>query len=285
MLPVFEGANSLLFYPVQYEGLEASPNIFYTGATTNQQIVPALDYLKEKGITSLFLVGSDYVFPRTANKEIKAYAANGIEIKGEEYAPLGHTDFATIVNKVKSAGAGAVFNTLNGDSNVAFFKEYKNAGLTADAMPVLSVSIAEEEVGGIGVQNIDGQLTAWNYYQTIDTPVNKKFVEAFKAKFGADKPTSDPMEAAYVSVYLWKNTVEKAKSFDVKAIQDNAGGVTFDAPEGLVTIDGENHHITKTARIGEIRPDGLIYTIWESPGPIEPDPFLKSYPWAAGLSG
>ncbi|HYJ57052.1 MAG TPA: urea ABC transporter substrate-binding protein [Mycobacterium sp.] len=286
MLPVFEGANSLLYYPVQYEGLEASPNIFYTGATTNQQIVPALDYLKEKGIKSLYLVGSDYVFPQTANRIIKAYAeANGIEIKGEDYTPLGSTDFSTIVNKVRSADADAVFNTLNGDSNVAFFREYKNVGLTPQAMPVVSVSIAEEEVGGIGVQNIDGQLTAWNYYQTIDTPVNNEFVKAFKAKFGADKPTSDPMEAAYVSVYLWKNTVEKAQSFDVKAIQDNAGGVTFDAPEGLVTIDGENHHITKTARIGEIRPDGLIYTIWESPGPIEPDPFLKSYPWAAGLSG
>jgi urea transport system substrate-binding protein len=286
MLPVFESANSLLYYPVQYEGLESSPNIFYTGATTNQQIVPALDYLKEKGIKSLYLVGSDYVFPQTANRIIKAYAAaNGIEIKGEDYTPLGSTDFSTIVNKVRTADADAVFNTLNGDSNVAFFREYRNVGLTPQDMPVVSVSIAEEEVGGIGVQNITGQLTAWNYYQTIDTPVNNEFVKAYKDKYGADKPTSDPMEAAYVSVYLWKNTVEKAQSFDVKEIQDNAGGVTFDAPEGLVTIDGENHHITKTARIGEIRPDGLIYTVWESPGPIEPDPYLKSYEWAAGLSG
>ncbi|BBX16880.1 urea ABC transporter substrate-binding protein [Mycolicibacterium duvalii] len=286
MLPVFESANSLLYYPVQYEGLESSPNIFYTGATTNQQIVPALDYLKEQGITSLYLVGSDYVFPQTANRIIKAYAeANGIEIKGEDYTPLGSTDFSTIVNKVRTADADAVFNTLNGDSNVAFFREYRNVGLTPQQMPVVSVSIAEEEVGGIGVQNITGQLTAWDYYQTIDTPVNNEFVAAYKAKYGADKPTSDPMEAAYVSVYLWKNTVEKAQSFDVKAIQDNADGVSFDAPEGQVTIDGENHHITKTARIGEIRPDGLIYTVWESPGPIDPDPFLKSYPWAAGLSG
>lgn len=285
MLPVFENADSLLYYPVQYEGLESSKNIFYTGATTNQQIVPALDYLKGRGVKSLYLVGSDYVFPQTANRIIKAYAeANGIEIKGEDYTPLGSTDFSTIVNKVRTADADAVFNTLNGDSNVAFFREYRNVGLTPQDMPVVSVSIAEEEVGGIGVQNVTGQLTAWNYYETVDNPVNKAFVKAYKDKFGADKPTSDPMEAAYVSVFLWKNTVEKAKSFDVKAIQDNAGGVTFDAPEGLVTIDGENHHITKTARIGEIRPDGLIYTIWESPGPIEPDPYLKSYPWAAGLS-
>src|SRR6478735_4127451 len=286
MLPVFEDNNSLLYYPVQYEGLEDSKNIFYTGATTNQQIIPALDYLKEKGVKSLYLVGSDYVFPQTANREIKAYAAaNGIEIKGEDYTPLGSTDFSTIVNKVRSADADAVFNTLNGDSNVAFFREYKNVGLTPQAMPVVSVSIAEEEVGGIGVQNITDQLTAWNYYQTIDTPVNNAFVAAYKKAYGANKPTSDPMEAAYVSVYLWKNTVEKAGSFDVKAIQDNAGGVSFDAPEGKVTIDGENNHITKTARIGEIKPDGLIYTVWESPGPIELDPYLKSYPWAAGLSG
>lgn len=286
MLPVFESNNSLLYYPVQYEGLESSKNIFYTGATTNQQIVPALDFLKEKGLKSLYLVGSDYVFPQTANRIIKAYAAaNGIEIKGEDYTPLGSTDFSTIVNKVRSSNADAVFNTLNGDSNVAFFKEYTNAGLTPQKMPVVSVSIAEEEVQGIGAQNIAGQLTAWNYYQTLDNPVNKAFVAAYKAKYGQNKPTSDPMEAAYVSVYLWKNTVEKGKSFDVKAIQDNAGGVTFDAPEGLVTIDGENHHITKTARIGEIHPDGLIYTIWESPGPITPDPYLKSYPWAKGLSG
>ncbi len=156
-------------------------------------------------------------------------------------------------------------------------------------MPVVSVSIAEEEVQGIGAQNIAGQLTAWNYYETLDNPVNKAFVKAFKDKYGQNRVTSDPMEAAYVSVYLWKNTVEKGKSFDVKAIQDNCAGVTFDAPpEGLVTIDGENHHITKTARIGEIHPDGLIYTIWESPpGPITPpDPYLKSYPpWAKGLSG
>lgn len=287
MLPVFESANSLLYYPVQYEGLESSKNIFYTGATTNQQIVPALDYLKEKGVKSLYLVGSDYVFPQTANRIIKAYAKeNGIEIKGEDYTPLGSTDFSTIVNKVRSADADAVFNTLNGDSNVAFFREYRNVGLTPQEMPVVSVSIAEEEVGGIGVQNVTDQLTAWNYYQTIDTPVNNAFVKAYK-DFVKDpkKPTSDPMEAAYVSVYLWKNTVEKAKSFDVAAIQENADGVSFDAPEGKVTIDGENHHITKTARIGEIRPDGLIYTIWESKGPIDPDPYLKSYPWAAGLSG
>ncbi|WP_397519394.1 transporter substrate-binding protein, partial [Rhodococcus pyridinivorans] len=179
----------------------------------------------------------------------------------------------------------AVFNTLNGDSNVAFFREYTNAGLNAKDMPVVSVSIAEEEVGGIGAQNIEGQLTAWNYYQTVDSPQNASFVEAYKAKYGANKPTSDPMEAAYTSVYLWKNTVEKAESFEVDDVIEAADGVTFDAPEGTVTIDGDNHHITKTARIGEIRGDGLIYTVWESDGAIEPDPYLESYDWASGLSG
>ncbi|MCK9792534.1 urea ABC transporter substrate-binding protein [Isoptericola sp. 4D.3] len=285
MLPVFEANDSLLFYPVQYEGLEASENIFYTGATTNQQIVPALDYLKEQGTKTLFLVGSDYVFPRTANKIINAYAeANGMEVVGEEYAPLGHTDFSTIVNKVKAAGADAVFNTLNGDSNVAFFKEYNNAGLSADDMPVVSVSIAEEEVGGIGVDNIEGQLTAWNYYQTVDSPENDAFVEAFKAEYGEDRPTSDPMEAAYTSLYLWKEMVEKAGSFDVADVQEAADGVSFDAPEGTVVVDGENHHVAKTALIGRIGDDGLIHTEWSSEEPIEPDPFLEGYDWADGLS-
>ncbi|HEX6402452.1 MAG TPA: urea ABC transporter substrate-binding protein [Pseudonocardiaceae bacterium] len=286
MLPVFEGAGALLFYPVQYEGLEASPNIFYTGATTNQQIVPALDYLKQKGVKSLFLVGSDYVFPRTANKEIKAYAnANGIEIKGEEYAPLGHTDFATIVNKVKGAGAAAVFNTLNGDSNVAFFKEYRNAGLAPAAMPVVSVSIAEEEIGGIGLDNVVGQLTAWNYYQTLDSPKNAAFVQAFKAKYGQNRVTSDPMEAAYTSLFLWKAMVEKAKSFKTDDVRKAADGVSYDAPEGTVTVNGANHHIAKTALIGKVGPDALIHTDWSSGAPIQPDPFLKSYDWAKGLTG
>jgi len=285
MLPVFEANNALLFYPVQYEGLESSKNIFYIGATTNQQIVPAIDYLASQGKKSLFLVGSDYVFPRTANKIIKLYAkSKGIEIKGEEYAPLGYTDFSTIVNKVSAAKADAVFNTLNGDSNVAFFKQYKNVGLTAQTMPVLSVSIAEEEVAGIGVENLKGQLTAWNYYQTIDSPQNVKFVKAFKAKYGAKRVTSDPMEAAYTSLYLWKAMVEKAGSFDVAAVQKAAGGVTFKAPEGTVTVNGENHHVAKTALIGQIGADGLIHTVWKSPSPIAPDPYLTGYAWAKGLA-
>jgi urea transport system substrate-binding protein len=285
--PVFEKNKALLFYPVQYEGLEQSPYIFYTGATTNQQIVPGLDYLKAQGKTSLYLVGSDYVFPRTANKIIKAYAAaNGMKILGEDYAPLGSTEFSTIVNKVKASGASAVFNTLNGDSNVAFFKEYKSAGLTADTMPVVSVSIAEEEVKSIGTQYLAGQFTAWNYYQTTAGAANDKFVKAYKAKYGVDKPTSDPMEAAYVSVYLWKAMVEKAGSFEVAKVKAaaDAGGITFDAPEGLVTVDGATQHVYKTARIGKIGSDGLITEVWNSGSPIKPDPYLKGYGWATGLA-
>ncbi|CAM5385832.1 urea ABC transporter substrate-binding protein [Streptomyces coeruleorubidus] len=283
--PVFERNKSLLFYPVQYEGLEQSPYIFYIGATTNQQIIPALDYLKKQGLTKLYLVGSDYVFPRTANKEIRAYAkANGMEIVGEDYAPLGSTEFSTIVNKVKDAGADAVFNTLNGDSNVAFFKEYKSAGLTAKSLPVLSVSIAEEEVKSIGTQYLEGQLTAWNYYQTTPGAANEKFVKAYQAAYGKDKPTSDPMEAAYISVYLWKEMVEKAGSFDVAKVKAASDGIELDAPEGKVTVDGATQHVYKTARIGKVGSDGLITEVWNSGKPIKPDPYLKGYDWASGLS-
>ncbi|GIH92149.1 urea ABC transporter substrate-binding protein [Planobispora siamensis] len=285
MLPVFERSKALLWYPVQYEGLESSPYIFYTGATTNQQIIPGLDYLKEQGKKKLFLVGSDYVFPRTANKIIKAYAAaNGMEILGEEYTPLGHTEYGTLTNKVVQAKPDAVFNTLNGDSNVAFFKQLKSAGVTAEEMPVLSVSVAEEEVTGIGVDNIAGHPVAWNYYQTTDTPANKKFVEAFKARYGAAKVTSDPMEAGYNAVYLWAEAVKKAGTVEVEAVRKAAGGIALERPEGLVTIDGENQHMYKTARIGIIQPDGLIKEVWNSGEPIKPDPYLKGYPWASGLA-
>ncbi|MDP9845657.1 urea ABC transporter substrate-binding protein [Streptosporangium lutulentum] len=285
MLPVFERSKALLWYPVQYEGLESSPYIFYTGATTNQQIIPGLDYLKEQGKKKIFLVGSDYVFPRTANKIIKAYAAaNGMEVLGEEYTPLGHTEYSTLTNKVVQAKPDAVFNTLNGDSNVAFFKQLNSAGITAQEMPVLSVSVAEEEVKGIGVDNIAGHPVAWNYYQTTETPANEKFVAAFKAKYGADKVTSDPMEAGYNAVYLWAEAVKKAGTVEVEAVRKAAGGIAVERPEGLVTIDGENQHMYKTARIGVVQPDGLIKEVWNSGEPIKPDPYLKGYPWASGLS-
>jgi urea transport system substrate-binding protein len=244
-----------------------------------------MDYLKAQGKTKIFLVGSDYVFPRTANKEIKAYAAaNGMTIVGEEYTPLGHTEYSTVVNKLKDAKPDAVFNTLNGDSNVAFFKQYKAAGLTAQAMPVMSVSVAEEEVRGIGAENIAGQLVAWNYYQTTDVPENKTFVDAYKKKFGPNRVTDDPIEAGYTQVYLWAASVEKAGTTEVEAVKKAADGITFNAPEGKVTIDGATQHLYKTARIGQIGADGQIKEISNSGAPIKPDPYLKSYPWASGLS-
>ncbi len=282
--PVFEENNGLLFYPVQYEGLEQSPNIFYTGATTNQQIVPAVEYLLGEGKKKMFLLGSDYVFPRTSNTIIKAQlAAGGGETVGEEYVPLGGTEFSSIVAKIQEAKPDVIFNTLNGDSNVAFFKQYKDAGFTADTLPVLSVSIAEEEAKGIGPDVVAGQLVAWNYYETVDTPENATFVKAFKAKYGEDQVTSDPMEAGYFGVYLWKLAVEKAGTTDVDAVRAAAKGISFKAPEGLVTIDGDNQHTYKQVRIGKIRPDGLIDTIWSTDGPVKPDPYLCNYDWAAAL--
>jgi urea transport system substrate-binding protein len=285
MLPVFEGNEGLLFYPVQYEGLEASPNIFYTGATTNQQIIPALDYLKEEGLTKVYLVGSDYVFPRTANKIIKAYAeANGLEILGEDYLPLGDTNVQTIVSNVISAKPQVVFNTLNGDSNVAFFKELKAKGNTPAQIQTISVSVAEEEVTGIGLDNIEGHLVAWNYYQLTDLPANEEFVAAFKAEYGDERVTADPIEAGYNAVYLWAAAAEAAGSFDVAAVKEAAKGLTLDTPEGEITVSDWNQHISKTARIGEINAEGLIDEVWASDGPIEPDPCLANYNWAAGLA-
>ncbi|WP_372631859.1 urea ABC transporter substrate-binding protein [Cohnella sp.] len=285
MLPVFEELNGLLWYPVQYEGMESSPNIFYTGATTNQQIVPSIDFLLEQGKKKVFLLGSDYVFPRTANKIIKAQlAANGGETVAEEYTPLGHTDYTTIIAKIKEAKPDVVYNTLNGDSNVAFFKQLKDAGITSADLMTVSVSIAEEEVKGIGAEYLTGHLVAWDYFQTTDTPENKVFVESFKKEYGEDSVTSDPMEAGYVAVYLWAAAVEKAGSFEVDKVKEAAKGIEFNAPEGKVTIDGDNQHIYKTVRIGEIKEDGQIVELWNSGGPVKPDPYLATYEWAKGLS-
>jgi urea transport system substrate-binding protein len=286
MLPVFERNKALLYYPVQYEGLEASPYIFYTGATTNQQIIPGLEFLKKNlKVSKLFLVGSDYVFPRTANKEIKAWAkANGMSIVGEEYSQLGNTDYATTVNKIKQAKPDAVFQTINGDSNVAFWKQFHDSGLDAKKLPVISVSTAEDEVRGVGIKNIVGQYVAWNYYQTTKGAANDKFVKAYKAKYGANRVTDDPIEAGYVAVHLWAAAVEKAGSTDVEKVKAASKGLTYNAPEGLVTVDGDNQHIYKTARIGQLQPSGLIDEVGGSGKPIVPDPCLKTYPWAKGLA-
>lgn len=285
VLPVFEANNGLLWYPVQYEGMESSPNIFYTGAAPNQQIVPAVEWLLKNKGKKFFLLGSDYVFPRTANKIIKAQLkAMGGELVAEEYTPLGHTDYSTIVNKVKTAKPDVIFNTLNGDSNVAFFKQLKDAGITSKDITTLSVSIAEEEIRGIGAENMKGHLVSWNYYQTTDTPENKEFVRKYKAKYGENRVTDDPIEAAYIQVYLWAEAVKKAGSTDVAKVKEAAKGLEFKAPEGLVKIEGENQHLWKPVRIGEVQEDGLIKEIWSTGESVKPDPFLKTYDWAKDMS-
>lgn len=285
VLPVFESNKGLLWYPVQYEGQESSPNIFYTGAAPNQQIVPAIEYLVKNRGKKIFLVGSDYVFPRTANTIIKAQAKSlGAEVVGEEYTPMGYTDYTTVINKIKETKPDFVFNTLNGDSNVAFFKQFKDSGLTPDQVQTCSVSVAEEEVAGIGASYMEGHLVAWNYYQTTQTEQNKKFVEAYKAEYGQDRVTDDPIEAGYDAVYLWAAAVKKAGSTDVDAVKKAAAGISFDAPEGKVTIDGDNQHLYKPVRIGKVNSNGLIDEVWSTDQPVKPDPYLKGYDWAQGLS-
>ncbi|WP_137844972.1 urea ABC transporter substrate-binding protein [Microbacterium sp. 2FI] len=279
--PVVEEHNGLFFYPVQYEGLESSPNIYYTGATTNQQIIPALDFLAAEGVETLFLAGSDYVFPRTANAIIKLYAEElGIEIVGEEYVPLDKDDWTTQVAKIVEADPDYVFNTINGSSNVGFIKAYYDAGLTPEETPIISVSIAEEEAPAMG-HEVTGNYASWNYFQSMDTPNNPAFIERWQAYPGNSGVTSDPMEAAYISLYLYKALVEAAGSFDVDAINEAAveNEITVDAPEGVVTLDGENHHISKPGNIGRINADNQFDIVWSSDGFIEPDPYLEGYDW------
>lgn len=280
--PVFEEYNSLLWYPVQYEGMESSPNIIYTGAAPNQQIVPAIDYLIENGYKKFFLLGSDYVFPRTANMIINAQcSAKGVEVVGEEYAQMDQTDFGSIISKIEAADPDVIINTLNGTGNLSFFKQMNEKNYTAQDYMTMSFSIAEEEVKTIGADILKDHMVSWNYYMTTDTPENEKFVQAYKEKYGSDRVTSDPAEAAYDAVYLWKAAVEKAGSFDTEAVVAaiEEGGVTFDAPEGTVEIDGENHHLIKPVRIGVIDADGNINSVEETE-PVKPDPYLETYDWA-----
>ncbi|MBD2446443.1 urea ABC transporter substrate-binding protein [Nostoc sp. FACHB-152] len=273
--PVFESKDHMLWYPVQYEGQECSKNIFYTGAAPNQQIEPSVDWLLKNKGKQFFLVGSDYVFPRTANTIIKAQLeALGGTTVGEDYLPLGNTEVTPIITKIKQKlpNGGVIYNTLNGDSNVAFFKQLKGAGLTPDKYPSMSVSIAEEEVKAIGVEYLKGHYAAWNYFQTVDTPANKKFVAAFKKEYGENRVTNDPMEAAYIAVYLWKQAVEKAGTPDIAKVRTAAYDQTIDAPEGKVTVNA-NHHISKIVRIGQVRDDGLFDIVYATPEPVAPVPW------------
>jgi urea transport system substrate-binding protein len=286
VLPVVEQLNGLLYYPVQYEGLEASKNIFYIAAPPNQQIIPAVTYLLQQGQKKMYLLGSDYVFPRTANKVIKAQLqAEGGTTVAEDYTPLGNTDYSAVVSKIKSSKPDVVFNTLNGDSNVAFFKQLKAAGMSADNLPVMSVSVAEVEVAGIGVDNFKGQLTAWNYFQSIKADANTKFVANYQSRYGANQVTDDPIEHAYSAVYLWAKSAEKAKSTDVEKVRAAANGVTFDSPQGLITLDGETQHIFQKTMIGKAGTDGQFQVVWDSgEQALKPDPYLKTYSWGASVA-
>ncbi len=286
MLPVFESKDHMLWYPIQYEGQECSKNIFYTGAAPNQQIEPAVDWLLANKGKEFFLVGSDYVFPRTANTIIKEQLkVRGGKTVGEDYLPLGNTEVTPIITKIKAAlpNGGVIFNSLNGDSNVAFFKQLQGAGLTPDKYPTMSVSIAEEEVRQIGKDFLLGQYASWNYFQTVDSPENTKWVADFKAEFGDDRVTNDPMEAAYIMVYLWKQAVEKAGTFDIPAVRTAAYGQEMAAPGGPVKMF-PNHHISKTVRIGQVRDDGLFDIVEATPGPVDPVPWNQFVPDTKGFA-
>lgn len=279
---IFEDYNNLLWYPVQYEGMEDSDNIVYMGAAPNQQIVPAIEYLVNQGYKKFFLLGSDYVFPRTANMIINAQidAIDGVEVVGEEYASMDQTEFSSIISKIEAAQPDVIINTLNGTGNVSFFKQLADRNITSDQMMTMSFSIAEEEVQTIGADILKGNLVSWNYYQTTDTEKNKEFVEAYKAKYGEDRVTSDPAEAAYDAVYMWKAACEKAGSFDTDDVREALDGLSIDAPEGTITVDGENQHLYKTVRIGQVADDGLIYEQYSTDSPVKPDPYLTTYDWA-----
>jgi urea transport system substrate-binding protein len=296
VLPVFEELNGLLFYPVQYEGEELSKNVFYTGAAPNQQAIPAVEYLMSKdggGAKRFVLLGTDYVYPRTTNKILRAFLhSKGVQDKDidEKYTPFGHSDYQTIVADVKKFSAGgktAVVSTINGDSNVPFYKELGNQGLKATDVPVVAFSVGEEELRGVDTKPLVGHLAAWNYFMSVKNPAN----DSFKAKWaayakkknlpGADKPlTNDPMEATYIGVHMWKQAVEKAKSFDTDKVVVAMAGQTFQAPSGFIaTMDAKNHHLHKPVFIGEVKGDGQFSVVWKTPGPV------KAQPWSPFIPG
>ncbi len=272
--PVFEKYGNLLFYPVQYEGLEQSPNIVYTGAAPNQQVVPAVSYCLDRIGRRVFLVGSDYVFPRTANTIIKdQLRALGGEIVGERYLPLGGKDVAGVVREIVAAKPDVILNTINGDTNIAFFQALRAAGVTPDRIPTMSFSIGETELAQMDSASMAGDYAAWNYFQSIESPENRRFVEAYRKANGPGAATSDPVEAAYFGVRLWAQAVAEAGTDDPRAIRRAIGGQGLIAPEGLVYIDNETHHTWKYVRIGRIRKDGQFDIVWESRKPVRPSPF------------
>ncbi|MFC4274820.1 urea ABC transporter substrate-binding protein [Achromobacter aloeverae] len=280
VLPVFEKENGLLYYPTFYEGLEQSKNVFYTGQEATQQILASLNWLhEEKKAKTFYLVGSDYIWPRTSNKIARKHIENVLkgEVVGEEYYPLGHTQFGSLINKIKLKKPDVVFADVVGGSNVSFYKQLKAAGVTADKQKLLTLSVTEDELLGIGGENAEGFYSCMKYFQSLDNPNNKKFVAAFKAKYGPNAVIGDVTQAAYLGPWLWKMAVEKAGSFDVDKVVAAAPGQEFkEAPEGYVKVD-PNHHLWSRTRVGQIRKDGQFDVVFETKDLIKPDPFPKGY--------
>jgi urea transport system substrate-binding protein len=287
--PVFERHGHVLFYPVQYEGLEMSPNIIYTGAAPNQQIIPATKWSLDNLGRRIFLVGSDYVFPRTANEIIKHQVqALGGEIVGEAYVPLGGETFGPVVAAIRAAAPDVIFNTINGGSNIAFYKQLRGAGVTSDALPVMSFSLAEAEVQAIGPALVAGDYAARNYFMSIDTPRNHAFVTRFRERFGDAYVTTAPMEAAYFGVLAWAKAVEEAGSTDYRDYHASLLGQSLAAPSGIIFIDPATQHTWRTVLIGRVQPDGNFDIVWSSGRPIRPVPYPGILPrgeWTAFLDG
>lgn len=282
--PVLEEDYGLLWYPVQYEGFEASPNIMYMGAAPNQQVVPAIEYCAKNIGKRMYLLGSDYIFPRTANAIIKAQLKElgGICVS-ETYVPMHETDFNQIVKDIKKLKPDVIINTLNGSSNQSFFSQLKYSDIEADDIPVMSFSISESEIKSIGVDKLCGHYTAWNYFESTGSAKNTRFVSAYKQEFGTNKAVGDPEEAAYIAVNMWAAACTRAGTFDVEPVRIAAKGLSYIAPEGIVTIEGSNQHLNKVTRIGKINEKGQIDELYSSGNTVRPDPYLSTYAWARGL--
>ncbi len=297
VLPVFEELNSLLFYPVQYEGEELSKNVFYTGAAPNQQAIPAVEYLMSKdggGAKRFVLLGTDYVYPRTTNKILRAFLhSKGITDADimEEYTPFGHSDYQSIIAQIKKfASEGkktAVVSTINGDSNVPFYKELGNQGLKATDVPVVAFSVGEEELRGVDAKPLVGHLAAWNYFMTLKNPTNaawikqwSEYAKAHNIPGDKDHPiTNDPMEASWIGIHMWAQAVKKAGSTDTDKVIKAMAGQTFKAPDGFVVeMDPKNHHLHKPVFIGEVRADGQFNVVWKTPGPVKATPWSPYIP-------
>jgi len=281
VLPVFEQLNGMLYYPTFYEGLEQSPNVIYTGQEATQQILAAIDWaVKEKDAKSFYLLGSDYIWPRTSNKIARKHIEKlGLTVSGEEYYPLGHTQFNSVINKIKLKKPDVIFAIVVGGSNVAFYKQLQAAGIdpTKEKPMVLTISVTEDEIRGIGGENVEGIYASMKYFQSLDNPNNKAFVAAFKKEYGDDMVIGDVTQAAYLGPWLWKMAVEKAGSFDVDKIRAVSPGIEFKAaPEGYVRIH-ENHHLWSKGRIGLALANGQYKLVHETEELMEPDPFPEGY--------